>query len=124
MAKIDEVVLALGEVVKKQGEAINTLLEMIESMQRNLNNAFREQGYDFAKLAALESSRRRDAIQNSVDVLMEAEEMDPAVRNEIAERILNNVNINNTGTNQDGEILPIQDPRAKLTEASNKGRKQ
>jgi hypothetical protein len=98
MAKIDEVVLALGEVVKKQGEAINTLLEMIESMQRNLTNAFREQGYDFQKLSALESSRRRDAIQNSVDVLMEAEEMDPAVRNEIAERILKNA------PSKDGEI--------------------
>lgn len=90
MAKIDEVVLALGEAVKKQGEAINTLLDMIESMQRNLTKAFKETGFDFAKLAAVESSRRRDTIQNATDVLMEAEEMNPAVRNEIAERILKN----------------------------------
>lgn len=90
MATVEEVVLALGETVQKHTEALNTLLEMIESMQRNLTNAFREQGYDFQKLAALESSRRQQAIQNSVDVPMTVEEADLDTRAEIATRILKN----------------------------------
>ena len=92
------VILALGERVQKHEEALNTLLEMIESLQRNLTAAFREQGFDFAKLAALESSRRRDAIQNSVDVPMTVEEADLDTRAEIAARILKNA------PSKDGEV--------------------
>jgi hypothetical protein len=98
MATVEEVVLALGEKIQEHTEALNTLLEMIESLQRNLTVAFKEQGFNFAKLAALESSRRRDAIQNSVDVPMTVEEADPVLRNEIAERILKNQ------PSQDGEV--------------------
>lgn len=98
MATVEEVVLALGERVQKHEEHLNTLLEMIESLQRNLTNVFREQGYDFQKLAALESSRRHDTIQNSTDVMMDVEEADPATRDEIARRILKNA------PSQDGKL--------------------
>jgi CRISPR/Cas system endoribonuclease Cas6 (RAMP superfamily) len=98
MSKIEDVVLAMGEQVKKQGDAINTLLEMVESLQRNLTTAFKETGFDFAKLAAVESSRRQKTIQESTDVIMEVEEADPEVRNEIAERILKNQ------PSKDGEV--------------------
>lgn len=78
---------------------------MIESLQRNLTNAFKEQGFDFQKLAAVESSRRRDKIQNDVVVYLEVEEAPAEMRDEIAK-----------------EILELQNnPRAALNKASLKG---
>lgn len=98
MSKIEEVVLELGKHSQEHEKQIATLLEMIESLQRNLTYAFKNQGFDFAKLAALESSRRKTAIQNTVDVLMEAEEASPEMRDEIARRILK------TLPSTDGEV--------------------
>lgn len=98
MAKVEDVVLVLGERVQQHEEQIGTLLEMIESLQRNLSKAFKEQGFDFVKLAAVESSRRQETIQNQTDVLMEAEEASPEMRDEIARRILK------TMPSTDGEI--------------------
>jgi len=71
---------------------------MIESLQRSLTNAFKQQGFDFQKLAAVESSRRRETIQNIVDVPMEVEEASPEMRDEIAKRILK------TLPSTDGEV--------------------
>lgn len=98
MAKVEEVVLALGTRVQQHEEQIGTLLEMIESLQRNLTTAFKQAGFDFAKLAALESSRRQTTIQNQTEVLMEAEEASPEMRDEIARRILK------TMPSTDGEV--------------------
>lgn len=105
MSKVEEVVLALGDEVQKHTKALNTLLEMVESLQKNLTTAFKEQGFDFQKLAAVESSRRHDKIQNDTVVYLDVEEAPAEMRDEIAK-----------------EILALQeDPRAALNKASSKG---
>jgi len=105
MSKIEEVVLELGRHSQEHEKQIGELLEMIQSLQRNLTKAFKEQGFDFQKLAAVESSRRRDTIQNDTVVYLDVEEASPEMRDEIAK-----------------EILALeQDPRAMLNKASAKG---
>jgi hypothetical protein len=101
LLKLGQTVIALQESVKQQGETLTSLIKW-------LTNAFKEQGYDFAKIAMIESSRRREEIQNQTDVPMEPEEMDPVVQDELARKVLK----------------LQQDPRALVNEASNKGRKQ
>jgi hypothetical protein len=112
----DQIVLKLADEVKEHEKQIGELLEALESMQRNLTNAFKETGYDFAKIARIESSRRRDAIQNSTEVAVDPEEYaDPDFQDEIARRILESKPLtsnedliklqhDNAGAKTDGEI--------------------
>jgi hypothetical protein len=90
---------------------------MIQSLQRNLTNAFKETGYDFAKIARIESSRRTQAIQNDVDVEMHPEEFDPEKQDEIAKKILAGEPLT---SNED--LIALQ--RGQVTKASNKGRSE
>ena len=84
----DQIVVRLADQVKEHEKQIGELLEAIESMQRNLTNAFKETGYDFQKIARIESSRRRDAVQNNTEVILDPEEFNPDFQDEIARRIL------------------------------------
>jgi hypothetical protein len=84
----DKVVLGLAEQVREHETQIGELLEMFQSLQRNLTNAFKEAGYDFQKIARIESSRRRDAIQNNTEVTLDPEEFNPDFQDEVARRIL------------------------------------
>jgi hypothetical protein len=138
----DQVVLKLAEQVKEHEKQISGLLEAIESMQRNLTNAFKETGYDFHKIARIESSRRREAIQNNTEVVLDPEEFNPDFQDEVARRILQGKALTSnedliklqhdeapeqeagmTQTDHRGGMTQI-DPRAGLTQASNKGRKE
>ena len=71
MSQQDEIIIRLAAQLEEHEKQIGTLLEMIQSLQRNLTNAFKEAGYDFQKIAQIESSRRRVAIQDSVDIVMD-----------------------------------------------------
>ncbi len=109
MAELTEVVLELAKQVQEHEKQISELLDAIQSMQKWLTIAFKEQGFDFQKISRMESSRRQDAIQDNVEVVIhENDEIDPAVQDEIAKR-----------------VLKLEaDPRSLINEASNKGRKQ
>jgi hypothetical protein len=125
MSITDQVVVRLAEQVKEHEKQIGELLEAIESMQRNLTNAFKEAGYDFSKIARIESSRRRETIQNNTEVVLDPEEFNPDFQDEVARKILNNEPLT---SNKD--LIEMQqggsmsNSRAAVTEASNKGRKE
>jgi hypothetical protein len=108
MAEITEVVLELAKQVQEHEKQIGELLDAIQSLQKWLTVAFKEQGFDFAKISRMESSRRQEAIQQDVNLILNPEELDPAFQDEIAKKILK----------------LEKDPRALVNEASNKGRKQ
>ena len=112
MSQQDEILIRLAAQSEEHEKQIGELLEMIQSLQRNLTNAFKEAGYDFAKIARIESSRRTDAIRENVDVTLDADEFDPEVQNEIATKILK------------GEPVEEQPTREIVNRASNKGRKE
>ena len=88
MSQSDEILVRLAKEVQEHEKQIGELLEAIESMQRNLTNAFKESGYDFHKIARIESSRRRETIQNNTDVILDPEEFNPDFQDEIARKIL------------------------------------
>jgi hypothetical protein len=128
----DQVVVKLGAEVQELHKQVGELLEMIQSLQRNLGNAFREQGYNFEKIARIESSRRRETIQNNTEAVLDPEEFSPDFQDEVARKILEgkplmsnqdliNLQHNNAGAETDGDI---SNSRAAVTEASNKGRKE
>jgi len=98
MQQTDEIVARLGQIVLTLQTQVERHEETIKSLSKWLTHAFREMGYDFEKIAQIESSRRRDEVQAQTDILMEPEEMDPAVQDEIARKVLNSL------PNQDGEI--------------------
>jgi hypothetical protein len=99
----DLVVLKLAERLEQAEGHIGELLEAIQSMQRNLTNAFKEAGYDFAKIARVESSRRTEAVQNDTNVEAQPEDLDPAIQDEIAKRILAG-----TVTDSNAELIALQ----------------
>lgn len=111
----DQIVVRLAEQVRELEKQIGELLEAQESMQRNLTNAFKETGYDFAKIARIESSRRREAIQTDLGVVLDSEEFNPDFQDEIARRILTGkpltsnedlikIQHDNAGAKTDGEV--------------------
>jgi hypothetical protein len=111
MSQVEQVVERLGQIVITLQTQVERHEETIKSLSKWLTHAFREMGYDFEKIAVIESSRRRDEVQADVNAILNPEEMDPAVQDEIAKKILTDMTLE-------------QGPRALVTEASNKGRKE
>ncbi len=101
MSQNDELLLKVGQTVIELEKRIEKQEETLKSLSKWLTHAFREMGYDFAKIAQIESSRRRTEIENNLDVPMSPEEVSPEVQNEIALRILK------TEPSQDGDVCPI-----------------
>ncbi len=115
----NQIIIQLVKITEEHERQIGELLEMLQSLQRNLTNAFKEAGYDFAKIARMESSRRANTIAEDTNVEMLPEELDPAIQDRLAKEILA------------GESLPpltnaeiAGDPRAEMIKAANKGRKE
>ena len=107
--QIENVLLALGKAVNDLQTEVAELREAYISLQKGLVNAFRETGFDFSKIGQIEPCRRTvvDLIAEA-NAILNPEEIDPEVQNELALK-----------------VLKLEaDPRALVTEASNKGRKQ
>jgi hypothetical protein len=101
MPQNDELLVKVAEAQLALDKRVEQLEETLQSLGKWLTHAFKEMGYDFAKLALIESSRRRDEIRNQTHVPLTGDEVDPAVQHELALRILKNE------PSQDGDVCPI-----------------
>jgi uncharacterized protein (UPF0335 family) len=101
MPQNDELLVKVAEAQLALDKRVEQLEETLKSLSKWLTHAFREMGYDFQKIAMIESSRRKDEIRNQTDVVLTSDEIDPEVQNELALRILKNE------PSQDGDVCPI-----------------
>ena len=93
--------IKVGEAELALEKRVEQLEETLASLSKWLTHAFKEMGYDFAKLASIESSRRQEEIRNQTHVPLTGDEVDPVVQHELALRILKNE------PSQDGDVCPI-----------------
>jgi hypothetical protein len=97
----DELLLKIGQIAMELDKRLERQEETLKSLSKWLTHAFREMGYDFQKIAMIESSRRKDEIRNQTDVVLTSDEIDPEVQNELSLRILKNE------PSQNGDVCPI-----------------